>query len=279
MKVTGKVAGSQLAFRLFCGVIIILFLIIYLYPLFYAFNASIKTREDYLNNPMGLTTTFAFGNYVQAWKMAKFADYVLNSVVYTTIITGLTLIMSVMIAFPLSRGYIPGSKFFYYLFLCGIFLPQGTIPLFQMILRLGLYNTRAGYILVLTGVNSTSVFFYYNYIKSLPKGLDEAACLDGCGYFRYVWTCVAPLILPALVSMGLLNMITVWNDIINSTIYLSTQSKFNITRGLFVFQGNYGVDVGMRAAGLFIVAAPLIIAYIFGQRYIVDGITAGSIKG
>ena len=274
-----KTAGSHKLFTLFCYVIIVLFLFIYLYPLFFAFNTSIKTREEYLRNPMGLTTSFAFENYFKAWEMANFQNYILNSVLYTAVATSLSLILSVLIAFPISRGYIPKSKFFYYLFLCGIFLPSGTIPLFQMMLKLGLYNTRPGYILVMTGVNSTSVFFFYNYVKSLPRELDEAASIDGCGYLRYVFSCVVPLIMPAMTSMGVLNLIGIWNDIITSTIYLTDATKYNITRGLFVFQGNYAVDVTVRAAGLFIVAAPLIIAYIFAQRYIVDGIMAGGVKG
>ncbi|MCL2055726.1 MAG: carbohydrate ABC transporter permease [Oscillospiraceae bacterium] len=274
-----RTAGSKTVFKFFCYFIAFLFLFIYIYPLFFAFNTSIRTREDYLRNPMGLTTTWAFENYSTAWGMAGFHNYIFNSVLYTVIATGLSLMLSMLVAFPLSRNYIPGSKFLYYMFLCGIFLPSGMIPLFQLILNLGLYNTRPGYILVMTGVNSTSVFFFYNYIKGLPRDLDEAASIDGCGYFRYVFTCVTPLILPALTSMGVLTMIGVWNDIITSTIYLVNPDLYNITRGLFVFQGNYAFDVTIRAAGLFIVAAPLVLVYIFAQRYIVDGIMAGGVKG
>ncbi len=274
-----RTAGTKTLFRVFCYAVAIVFLIIYIYPLFFAFNTSIKTRQDYLRNPMGLTTTWHFANYPNAWNMAQFQNYIFNSIFYTVIITVLSILLSVLVAFPLSRKYIPASRVFYYLFLCGIFLPSGMIPLFQIILKLGLYNTRPGYILVMTGINSTSVFFYYNYIKSIPKDLDEAASIDGCGYLRYVFSCVVPLMKPALASMGVLNFINVWNDIIQSTIYLTDPAKYNITRGLFVFQGNYAVDVTIRAAGLFIVATPLIVLYVFGQRYIVDGIMAGGLKG
>ncbi len=88
-----------------------------------------------------------------------------------------------------------------------------------------------------------------------------------------------PLAQPAMVSMGMLSMIGVWNDIVSSTIYLTSESNYNITRGLFVFTGQYSNDWTLTAAGLLVVAAPLILIYIFGQRYIVDGVMAGGLKG
>ena len=109
--------------------------------------------------------------------------------------------------------------------------------------------------------------------------MDEAAVIDGCGYLRYMLRCVVPLAKPAIASMGLLTMIGVWNDIVSSTIYLTSETNYNITRGLFVFSGQYQNDWTLMAAALFIVAAPLIVLYLFGQRYIVDGIMAGGVKG
>ena len=90
---------------------------------------------------------------------------------------------------------------------------------------------------------------------------------------------IVPLAQPAMVSMGMLSMIGVWNDIVSSTIYLTSESNYNITRGLFVFTGQYSNDWTLTAAGLLVVAAPLILIYIFGQRYIVDGVMAGGLKG
>ena len=111
------------------------------------------------------------------------------------------------------------------------------------------------------------------------RELDEAASIDGCGYLRYVMTTIIPLAKPAIVSMGMLSMIGVWNDIVNSTIYLTSEINYNITRGLFVFTGQYSNDWTLTAAGLLIVAAPLIMIYVFCQRYIVDGVMAGGLKG
>ena len=270
---------TNIPFQVFSYILVLIFLLIYLFPLFFSFNTSIKTAQDYVTNPAGLTRSWAFSNYIVAWQRASFDKYILNSVLYTVVCTVASLVLSMFIAFPIARKYVPFSNFWYYLFLCGLFLPSGAIPLFQIILNIGLYNTKIGYMLIMTGVNATSVFFFTGYLRSLPRDLDEAASIDGCGYMRYMFTCVMPLAKPAVVSMGLLTMIGIWNDIVSSTIYLTSESNYTITRGLFVFTGQYQNDWTLMAAALFIVAAPLIIAYLFGQRYIVDGIMAGGVKG
>ena len=272
----GKI--KNIPFRVFCYILVILFLFLYLFPLFYVVNTSIKSSKDYMLHPSSLTSTWQFSNFVTAWNKADFSSYIGNSVLYTTVCTLVSLFMSLLIAFPISRKYIPAAGAFYFVFICGLFLPNGMIPVFQLILKSGLYDTKVGYMLVMTGVSATSVFFFEGYFKSIPTEMDEAATIDGCGYLRYVFTCILPLAKPAVVSMGMLSMIGVWNDIVSSTIYLTTKTNYNITRGLFVFQGQYSNDWTLTAAGLLIVAAPLIIAYVFGQRYIVDGVMAGGVK-
>ncbi len=272
----GKI--KNVPFRVICYVIMIIFLFIYLFPLFYVVNTSIKSAQDYMQHPTTITSTWQFSNFVTAWNKADFGKYIWNSILYTSVCTLASVLMSLFLAFPISRRYVPFSGFLYFLFIAGLFLPNGMIPTFQLILKSGLYDTKVGYMLIMTGVSATAVFFYTGYFKSIPKELDEAAAMDGCGYLRYVISCVLPLSKPAVVSMGMLSMIGVWNDIVSSTIYLTTKTNYNITRGLFVFQGQYSNDWTLTAAGLLIVAAPLILAYIFGQRYIVDGIMAGGVK-
>lgn len=266
-------------FKVFSYVLVILFLFIYLFPMFYIVNTSLKTAQDYMLFPSSITTTFNISNFSVAWQKANFGMYIWNSILYTAVCTLASLLMSVLIAFPISRKYVPASGFLHYLFLAGLFLPSGMIPTFQLILSAGLYNTRIGYMLIMTGVNATSVFFFTGYFKGIPKDLDEAATIDGCGYFRYVMTTIIPLSKPAIISMGMLSMIGVWNDIISSTIYLTSEAKYNITRGMFVFQGQYSNDWTLTAAALLIVALPLVVVYLFGQKYIVDGVMSGAVKG
>jgi raffinose/stachyose/melibiose transport system permease protein len=159
-----------------------------------------------------------------------------------------------------------------------LFLPPALIPQFQLILRLGLYNTPIGYILLFL-VNPIGIVILVNYIKSLPKELDEAAALDGCGYFQFVWSIIIPLSKPAIATVAVLHAIGIWNEIVAPTIYLTNKDYYPITRGLIVFQGVYGSNWPTLAAAVLMLTLPMLILFLFLQRYIISGLTAGSVKG
>ncbi len=269
---------KKLGFKLIIYIFIGILMVVYLFPLFYAFNTSIKTKLEYMSNPVALATSFHFENYVQAFQKANLSAYIGNSIYYVVVCTTVSILMAIFLAFPISRGYLKYSAFLLTLFLVGMFLPDGTIPQFQMLLGLGLYNTRLGYMIGMVGGGGTPLLMFYVYIKGIPKEFDEAASIDGCGYFKYMFKILIPLMKPAIASMAIITAIGVWNDIIRAIIYLSNKDLYPITRGLYVFQGQYQVDMTQQMAALIMVAAPLIIMYIFLQRYIVDGIVAGAVK-
>lgn len=259
---------------LFIGVL----MVVYLFPLFYALNTSLKTKLEYMSDTVSLATSLHFQNYKDAFEKANFASYIGNSLYYMAVCTTASILMAVFLAFPLSRSYLKWGGVLFGLFLVGMFLPDGTIPQFQLINGLGLYNTRLGYMLGMMGGGGTPLLLFYVYIKGIPKEFDEAASMDGCGYFRYMFKILIPLMKPAIASMTVITAIGVWNDIIRSIIYLSSSALYPITRGLYVFQGQYQVDMTQQMAALIMVAAPLIVIYIFLQRYIVDGVVAGAVK-
>ena len=121
----GKI--KNVPFRIVCYVIMIIFLFIYLFPLFYVLNTSIKSAQDYMLNPTGLTKTWQFDNFITAWNKADFGQYIWNSVLYTSVCTVASVLMSLLLAFPISRRYVPLSWFLYFLFIEGLFLPGGMI--------------------------------------------------------------------------------------------------------------------------------------------------------
>lgn len=253
-------------------------MVVYLFPLFYAFNTSLKSKLEYMQDTVSLATNLHFENYAQAFKKANFAAYIGNSLFYMLVCTGISILMAVFLAFPIARKYLKFGGALFTLFLIGMFLPDATIPQFQMISKLHLYNTRLGYMLGLMGGGGMPLLFFISYMKGIPKEFDEAASIDGCGYFRYMFKILIPLIKPAIASMSIITAIGVWNDIIRAIIYLSSAKLYPITRGLYVFQGQYQVDMTQQMAALIMVAAPLIIIYLFLQRYIIDGAIAGGIK-
>jgi raffinose/stachyose/melibiose transport system permease protein len=258
--------------------VLFLFAVLYLGPLLMLVNTSLKTMPSFMKDATALAVEFEIENFFEAWEKANFPKYLLNSLIYTASSTIIYIITAIFVAFPISRGYVKHSKWLLAMFVIALFLPPALIPQFQMILQLGLYNTPIGYIMLFL-VNPIGVVILVNYIKTLPKELDEAAALDGCGYFQFVWSVVIPLSKPAIATVAVLHAIGIWNEIVAPTIYLTNKDYYPITRGLIVFQGVYGSDWPTLAAAVLMLAFPMLILFLFLQRYIISGLTAGSVKG
>jgi raffinose/stachyose/melibiose transport system permease protein len=259
-------------------VILFIFALIYAGPLLMLVNTSLKTMPSFMKDATSLATELNFQNFSEAWTKANFPKYLLNTVIYTASATAIYILTAVFVAFPIARGYVKFSGGLLTLFVIALFLPPALIPQFQLILSLGLYNNPVGYIMLFL-VNPIGIVILVNYIKSVPKELDEAAALDGCGYFRFVVSIVMPLIKPAIATVIVLHAIGIWNEIIAPTIYLTNKDYYPITRGLIVFQGVYGSNWPTLAAAVLMLTFPMLILFLFLQRYIISGLTAGSVKG
>lgn len=259
-------------------VILLIVVGFYVYPLFYLLSISLKSPAKFLAAPLRILTRIDVSNYVNAWVQGNFGQYIVNSLMYVVIPTVLTLVLTVMVAFPVSRGYIKWPNMLYTFFVIALFLPNGLIPQFILMLHLHLYNTRIGYMLLKTTGVGLGLLILTGFIKSVPKELDEAAAMDGCGYFRYVFTVIIPLVKPALATTAIFSVIGIWNDIIGPTVYLADTSKWPMVLGLFQFYGQYSNQWTVLAAGIVIVALPVVIVYIALQRYFVEGAIAGSVK-
>jgi raffinose/stachyose/melibiose transport system permease protein len=264
--------------RIASYVFLTLLLIAYLGPLLMLVNTSLKTMPEFMKDATSLASGLNFKNFADAWEKANFPKYLLNSLIYTASATLIYVLTAVFVAFPIARGYVKHANILLTLFVIALFLPPALIPQFQLILNLGLYNNPVGYIMLFL-VNPIGIVILVNYIKTLPRELDEAAALEGCGYVRFVWSIVLPLIRPAVATVIVLHAIGIWNEIIAPTIYLTNKNYYPITRGLIVFQGVYGSNWPTLAAAVLMLTLPMLILFLFLQRYIVSGLTAGAVKG
>lgn len=258
--------------------VLIIFAIIYAGPILMLINTSLKSLPDFMKSATSIVTEFNFDNFIDAWQKANFPRYLTNTIIYTVSATLVYIVTAVFLAFPVSRGYIKGAKIILFLFVVALFLPPALIPQFQLMLRLGLYNNPIGYILLFT-INPIGFTILVNYIKTIPIELDEAAALDGCGYFRFITMILFPLIRPAVATVAVLHAIGIWNELILPTIYLTNQDYYPITRGMIVFQGVYGSNWPTLAAAVLIMTLPMLLIFLLLQRYIISGLTAGAVKG
>ena len=273
---TGKIKFNWVIIGSYAFLLVVA--VIYIGPLWMLLSTSLKTLPEFFRNATGLPEALTFENFSKAWELANFPGYMWNSVLYTAAATIIFVVTSVFLAFPIARGYGRWSKYILGLYVIALFLPPALIPQFQLILNLGLYNTRIGYIMLFL-INPIGVIILVNYIKSIPKELDESAAMDGCGYVRYVLTIILPLIRPAVATVTVLHAIGIWNEIILPTIYLTNDDYYPITRGLIVFEGVYGSDWPALAAAVLMLMLPMLVMFMFLQRYIISGLTEGSVKG
>jgi raffinose/stachyose/melibiose transport system permease protein len=259
-------------------VFLIIMAIIYIAPIAMLVLTSLKTLPEFNKNAVGLPATLALDNFAEAFDKANFPRYLLNTVVYTAASAFIFVITGTFLAVAIARRFVRGGGVMFTMFLIALFLPPALIPQFQLILNLGLYNNPIGYVLLFL-VNPIGIVILVNYIRTIPIELDEAAAIEGCGYVRYVIQIVLPLAKPAIATVTVLHSIGVWNELVLATIYLTNSDYYPITRGLIVFNGVYGNNWPVLAAAVLMIAAPMAIFFVFMQRFIIGGVTAGAVKG
>lgn len=247
-------------------------------PLVYLVVQAFKSYESFLTDPTGLPHPWTFANFTQAWTDGDFSTQMLNSLLYAVIPDVITLVLGVFLAFPISRGYFRWSNALYAFFVFSGFLPAGLIPLFVEAQKLGVYNNRVGYI-VMTSLAGAGFFFFVGYIKSIPRELDEAAALDGCGYVRFIFTIVIPEMRPALATFGVFGFVASWNNLILPLVMLNDPSLWPVTRGLYSFFGEHTTQWPLIAAATVIVAAPILVVFAILQRHLVEGVAGGAVAG
>ncbi|MFJ6569226.1 carbohydrate ABC transporter permease [Streptomyces sp. NPDC091292] len=247
-------------------------------PLIYLLVQAFKTYPGFLQDPTGLPGTWTVQNFTDAWTQGDFGRQMINSLVYSVIPTAITLVLGVFLAFPISRGYFKHSNALYTFFIFSGFLPGGLIPLFIEARTLHLYNSMPGY-LVLTSMSGAGFFFFVGYIKGIPRELDEAAVLDGCGYVRFIFTMIIPQMKPALATFGIFGFVSSWNNLILPLVMLSDSALWPVTRGLYSFFGEHTQNWPLVAAGTFIVAAPILVLFVLLQRHLVEGVAGGASLG
>lgn len=276
MSVSGRTA--RLSRQTISYVVLALFAVFYVGPVLMLVSTSFKTLPEFFKNPTGRPASFGLENFRKAWSLANFPGYALNSIIYTVVATALFVVMALFVAFPIARGYVRGAGALLTLYVVALFLPPALIPQFQLILRLGLYNSRPGYIMLFL-INPIGLIILVNYIKSVPRELDQQAAVDGCGYVRFVVSVLLPLIRPAVATVTVLHAIGIWNELVLATIYLTNDDLYPITRGLIVFSGVYGSDWPALAAAVLMLMLPMLLLFLVLQRSIISGLTAGAVKG
>jgi ABC-type glycerol-3-phosphate transport system permease component len=253
-----------------------------IYPMVYAVNIALKTRREYVLDRLGATTTFNVQNFFDAWVQADMGRYYVNSIIVTVISVAIILILASMAGYSLSHLTFRGSRVAFLTILATMMVPFQVImvPIIKVLSDMGLLDTYAGLIVAyVSQFLPFTVFFMTAYYSGIPKEITEAARVDGNGLWGVWGRIMLPIGRPALLSMGILNALFCWNDILIALLIMQSPGNRTVMVGVSALRGQYPDNVPTYLAGVLLVVLPLVVVYILVQRQITAGVTAGATKG
>jgi len=259
-----------------------------LFPIYIMVINSFKGRAQIFTDTMGLPKPLDFSYYITAIERMNFSKALLNSLIVTIASIALIIIFSSMTAWVLVRNKSKLSDFILYAFVATMLIPFQAvmIPLMQYMssweieaIHFSMIDNYYGLVFMYIGFGSSlSVFLYHGFIKGVPRSLEEAAMIDGCNKFQVFWRIVFPSLKPINVTVAILNVIWIWNDYLLPSLVLRSPSHRTIPLSTFYFFGQFTIQWNLAMAGLVLTIIPIIIFYIFSQKYIIKGVMDGAVK-
>lgn len=249
-------------------------------PIASVVNLSLKTKKEMYREPASLVQEPTMENYVKAADKTNIFSLYKNSFFILIVSVLGCIVLGVLVAFPLSRKYIRGGNTIYLLILGCMSIPPALIPMYKMMSFLHLTNSLLGVSLYQIATRlPMSVFLLTGFMSTIPEELDEAAVIDGCGYYRYVAEILIPLLKSACATVAIFIGLNVWNDFFSSFLYLSDTAKRTVSSGLYLLRGEFTTAYNVFSAGLILTLIPITVFYIIFQNRITEGLVVGSVKG
>ena len=269
-------------------VVLLVLFICFIFPFLMVIINVFKDKSDITRNPLSLigeSKGFTLQNFPEAMKKMNFWTVFGNSLIITICATILTIVVSSMTAFVIVRnGRWKVCTLMFSLMIASMVIPFQVlmVPLVSVYGgTLGVLNHRLTLILMHVGFSvSMAMFMFHGAIKTnIPLELEEAATIDGCNRWQTYWKIVFPLLKPTIATVAIINAMAYWNDYLLPSLVLTKKDLYTIPIATQAFYGTYSTDIGLVMAALLLAMLPILILYVFLQRYIVQGVTAGAVKG
>ena len=273
--------------KAFIYIILILITIFALFPVVYTILGSFKGNMELLAEGNRLfPRKFVMDNYEQAWEMANFQKYTINSLFMSGSIVLGTIFTTTIAGYVFERGKFPMKNLLFTLVVSSMFVSLGSLtlyPTFVIAKVFGINKTLWGVIIIrVFGLNVTNLFITRSYIRSLSKEIDEAAKVDGCSFFGIYWRIIFPLLKPLIATIAILEFRHSWNDYLMPMVFtLSNPDRMPLIVGIMNLKssGEAASSWNLMLAGSSIALIPMIVVYIMFNRFFIEGLTAGSVKG
>jgi raffinose/stachyose/melibiose transport system permease protein len=277
MKLAGKIVIKVLIF-----IFVTTLLLLSIGPFVWVVLSSFKGNAEILSSTWGYKNGLYFLNYVKAFQIAPIARYYVNSILVGFFTVLLNLTISSLAAYILARFRFKGRNFFQMIFVLALLIPGAALlqPLYISMNKLGLYDTIWALVIVYAGFGlPTSIFIMTNYFVTIPKELDEAACIDGAGFLKTFLKIIVPIAKPAFATAGIFEFLLSWNEFQFAITLTQTDKARTLPVALYYFKSAFASDYGALFAAVIIVTIPSIVIFTIAQEQVVNGLVAGSVKG
>lgn len=256
--------------------------VISFFPIYLAIINSLKTQGEMFASFTALPTKLHFENYAHAFDQINLLGSTINSVIVSVIGIGGIIFCAALAGYKLSRTSGRLSAAIFSLFIASMLVPFHSImiPLTRMAKSLHVSGSTYGLALIYIGLGvNMAIFLYHGFVKSIPRELEEAARIDGCGEFQTFFRIIFPLLLPITVTIAILDFLWIWNDFLLPLLMLTDSTKYTLILSTNTLFGEYNKEWSLILAALVLTALPVIIIYGFFQKFIMQGIAEGAIKG
>lgn len=263
-------------------IVLILWSLIALFPIWVMVINSFKTRYTIYDNPFWIPETWNFGNYASVLQSGDFFGYFKNSIIVVVLSIALVLILGSLAAYALASWRSRASGALYFLMIAGMMLPIkiASIKLLEMVRALGLINTIWSLVPIYVAMGlPIAIFVLTEFVRQTPGELTEAGFIDGAGRFHIFWRIVLPLLRPAMATVAIYNLVPFWNDLWFPLIFISDERSKTLLLGVTRLFGQYQTDWSKVLAVLTLSALPVIILYLLMSKQFIKGLTAGAVKG
>ncbi|MEC5187694.1 raffinose/stachyose/melibiose transport system permease protein [Geobacillus thermodenitrificans] len=255
--------------------------VIHIMPFYLLTTVSFKSAADMSSKWLPPTELY-FDNFINAWEQAHLGQAFVNNIFITIVSVLLIVLLGACASYPLARVKTRLNRFMFLFFISAMIVPPLTIlvPLYKFIVDIGGLNQPWAIILLHVTFNlPMTIFLFTGFINTIPKELDEAAMIDGMGRFGLFFRIIMPLLKPVTVTVIILTGVNVWNDYQFSVFFLQNSESHTLTVALSSFFSQYVNNVGWVAAGALLSSLPMIILYLFLQKYFISGLSSGAVKG
>ncbi|HSR30719.1 MAG TPA: carbohydrate ABC transporter permease [Anaerolineae bacterium] len=267
--------------RLALELLVLLLCLAWLSPFYLLIVNTFKTMQQITSSPVSLPETPSFDAYVRVWQEANLGSYYKNSLLISAVSVVFSVSISSLAAYAFSRLRFPGKRPLFFFLLAGVMLPLqiALVPLYRLLNGMELLSTYQGMIALYVAFTIPfGIFILTGFFRSIPVEIEEAALIDGCGWFQSYWRIVMPLAAPGLVTMVILEFIWFWNEYLVALTMIQKEAVRTVMLGVMVMANTYQLDFSLLTAGIVISVVPPILVYVFFQKYLIRGLTAGAIK-